>query len=174
MTLAPLFSCAAALLAVAGLAKLRAPAAASSTLAALSLPAGAPTVRLAGGCELAIGTWSLVSPGRLAGAVLAAAYLGFAVVVAGLLRRGRRDAGCGCFGETDAEVNPLHLVLNLAAAGAGVAATIAPPTAIARIASDHPATGAVLVIGVAGTVYAAYLLYTSAPTAWRAYRGGAA
>ena len=175
MTLAPLFACAAALLAVAGLMKLRAPATASGALAAMSLPAAAPAVRLAGACELALGTWALVSPGRLAGALVAAAYGGFAVLVAGLLRRaGGPGRGCGCFGEAEAEVHPMHLVLNVGAAAAGAAAAVAPPASVLRIVADHPATGAVLCAGVAGAVYAAYLLYTTAPSAWRAYGGGEA
>ncbi len=175
MTLAPLFACAAALLAVAGLMKLRSPSAASGALAAMSLAAAAPAVRTAGACELALGTWALLSPGRLAAALLAAAYGGFAVFVVGLLRRGGASArGCGCFGEAEAAVHPIHLVLNLAAAGAAAAAVIAPPEPLLRIVADHPAIGAVLCVGLAGAVYAAYLLYTVAPSAWRAYAGGRA
>ena len=174
VTLTPLFACAAALLAVAGLMKLRAPAAASGALAALSLPAAPSTVRLAGACELALGTWALVAPGRLSAALVAAAYAGFAVFVFGLLRDGTRAAGCGCFGEGEAEVHPLHLLLNGCAAAAAAAAVIAPPPSLGRLVADHPATGLVLCMGVAGSVYAAYLLYTAAPAAWRAYRRGTA
>jgi uncharacterized protein YjeT (DUF2065 family) len=174
VTLAPLFACAAALLAVAGLMKLRAPQSASGALAALSLPAAAPAVRLAGACELAIGVWALAAPGRLCAAVLAAAYVGFAVFVAGLLRRGESTPGCGCFGEAESELHPIHLAMNLLAAAAAGVAVASPPPGVFRIAADHPATGIVLCLAVAGAVYAAYLVYTAAPSAWRAFRGGAA
>src|SRR5437764_4146993 len=99
MTLAPLFAIVAGLLVVSGAAKLRAPRAAASALAAMSLPGAGGLVRIGGACELSLGAFALVAPGRVAAAVVAAAYLGFAAFVAGLLRSDEgRSTGCGCFG----------------------------------------------------------------------------
>jgi hypothetical protein len=175
VALTPAFACASALLAVAGAMKLRSPAAASGAMKAMSLPEATGTVRLAGLCELVAGIWALAAPGRLSAGLVAAAYGGFAVLVAGLLRdRGGRAAGCGCFGSAEAEIHPMHLVLNLVAAGVAVAAAISPPPGVAHVLSAHPGVGLVLCAGVAGAVYAAYLIYTAAPAAWRAYRREAA
>jgi len=175
VALTPAFACASALLAVAGAMKLRAPAAASGALRAMSLPAATGAVRLVGACELVAGSWALASPGRLSAGLVAASYGGFAVFVAGLLRdRGRRTAGCGCFGSAEAEVHPIHLVLNLLAAGAALAAAISPPPGVTEVIAHEAGVGVVLCAGVAAAVYAAYLVYTAAPAAWRAYRREAA
>src|SRR2546425_9723253 len=95
MTLAPLFATVAGLLIVSGASKLRAPQAAERALAAMSLPGTGPLVRIAGACELALGAFALLHPSLLAAALVAAAYLGFAVFVAGLLRSGGGRAGGG-------------------------------------------------------------------------------
>jgi len=174
VTLAPLLSCAAGLLAVAGVMKLRAPGAASGALASLSMPVAAPVVRLAAACEIALGAWALAAPGRLAAALVAAVYAGFALLVLGLLARpGARARGCGCFGEADADVHPMHLVLNVLAAGVALGAVAEPPRSLLHIAAGSPALGLVLCAGVAAAVYATYLLYTVAPAAWHAYGGRA-
>jgi hypothetical protein len=172
MTVAPLFAIVAGLLVVSGAAKLRAPRAAASALAAMSLPGAGGLVRIGGACELALGIVALVAPGRIAAAVVGAAYLGFAVFVAGLLRSDEgRSAGCGCFGAEESEVGAVHLLLNLAAFAISAAAVLVPPESIGSIASEGPGVGIPLAIGVAGAVYAAYLAYTAFPRAWGAYEG---
>ncbi len=61
--------------------------------------------------------WSF--PGPLTGALVAAAYAGFAVFVLVALRRGWALSSCGCFGRPDTPPTPAHAVLN---AGAAVSA----------------------------------------------------
>jgi len=175
MTLAPLFAIVSGLLVVSGAAKLRAPRAAESALAAMSLPGAGPLVRVAGACELALGVFALVLPGRTAAVLVAAACLGFAVFVAGLLRSDEgRSSGCGCFGADESEVGAIHLVLNLVAFAIAAAAVLAPPRSVGSIVAHRPGIGIPLAIGAAGAVYAAYLAYTAFPRAWGAYetRGG--
>jgi hypothetical protein len=174
VALTPAFASVSALLVLSGAMKLRAPAAASGALRTMSVPAATTPVRLAAACEIALGAWALASPGRLSAGLVAAAYGGFAVFVAGLLRDRGRAAGCGCFGSAEAEVHPMHFVVNLVAAGVAVASVVSPPPGIAHVLAHHLAVGLVLCAGVAGAAYAAYLLYTAAPAAWRAYRREAA
>src|ERR671937_612539 len=65
MALAPLLATAAGLLVVSGASKVRAPRAAETALVALSLPGTGALVRIAGGCELALGAFAVLEPSRV-------------------------------------------------------------------------------------------------------------
>ena len=153
------FAIAALVVAIAGVAKLRAPAPAAEALVTLGMPPARWLVRLAALVELGLAGWCLASPGRWPAVALALAYAGFSVVAALLARR---RASCGCFGE-DAEVSVIHVGLSaLLAVICAAAAVWTPPAVLA--AGSVP-----LALGVAGAAYAVVLAYTELPAAWSAW-----
>jgi hypothetical protein len=130
---------AAVLLAVSGLAKLRAPAPAAAMIGELVGPALArrlrrsvpmPVLVRAGGlAEVLVGAVLIGHGGRWAAVLLAASYLVFALVAGRLMSLASSTAGrtsCGCFGGADSPVGPAHLVLDLVGLAAGLAASIHP------------------------------------------------
>jgi Methylamine utilisation protein MauE len=155
---------AAALVCVAGAAKLREPAGAVRALVVLGLPARRAYVRMLGCVELAAGAAVLVAPaGPLPEAVLAALYGVFAGASAALWRRG---AGCGCFGQSEDEsVSAAHVGLSGVLALVCVAGAVWPPHG-----AEWTLTRPVLALGIAGSTWAAVLAYTQLPVAWGAWR----
>ena len=153
------FAIAALVVAIAGVAKLRAPATATDALVTLGLPRARWLVRLAATVEVALAGWCLVSPGRWSAVALALAYAGFTAVAALLARR---RASCGCFGG-NTEVSAIHLVLSpLLGLICAAAAVWTPPDVLA--AGSVP-----LAVGVAGAAYALVLAFTELPAAWSAW-----
>lgn len=116
----------AALLLLAGVAKIRRPVANADALAMSGFPSSAGTARALGAGEVLLGAVVLATGSLLAAGALGLAYLAFAVVAGRLLRAGA--SSCGCFGEVDAPLSRIHVAVNavLAVAG-GVAATGSVP-----------------------------------------------
>jgi hypothetical protein len=149
--LAPPFLVASLVLCVAGMMKLR-------SLAVL------------GAGEVALGAACLVHPTRGLAVALALVYVSFAVV-AEVFRRHRR--ACGCFGENDDfPVSLPHVIASELLGTLALAAAVAGPRGLDWVLGRPPATAAVLLIGVAGAVYAVVLVYTVVPRAWAAWSAG--
>jgi hypothetical protein len=170
-TLAPSFILAALVLCTAGALKLRSPAGAVSALGALGLPEGTglPPAWLVRGLavgELLLGGACAVHPTRALAAALALLYALFAVVAA-VLRRHR--AQCGCFGLNDMPVSLAHVIASELLGTLAAVAVIAPPHGLAWVLARPAAQAAVLLIGIAGAVYATVLVYTRLPAAWNAW-----
>lgn len=113
------FLAAAAVLAGAGVAKLRRPDDTARALVIAGLPGHRRLVRVGALAEMAVGIAAVAAPGPLTGSLVAAAYAGFSLFVATALVRGWPLSSCGCFGRPDARPGYPHLVLD---AGATVAA----------------------------------------------------
>ena len=145
-----------------------------TTVAGLLVVAGAMKLRahdLLGLPELGLGLAAIAAPRPLVTALVAVAYAGFAAHSLRLaVAAGEQD--CGCFGDAEAPAGFLHVFLNLACAVVALAAVIAPPPAIASLVADAPLAGAVLVAGVAASVYGLFLAYTALPTAWNSFQAG--
>jgi hypothetical protein len=150
--LTPLFAASAALLVVAGVAKLRA----------------AGRDRALGVAELALGAAALANPTAPVAALVACAYAAFAGHVIRLLATGDR-APCGCLGARSAPASRVHLALNLAAAGTACAAVLRPPHGPTWLATLGAGTAIALVLGIAAATYSAYLALSALPRAWGAY-----
>ena len=150
----------AVLLAVAGAAKIRDPAATSAALQGARLVSDRRLVRVLGLAEVALAAAVLVSGGRLPAALLAAAYAAFAVFAH---RQARQGAGCGCFGQSDAPATRLHVAVNVAGAGVAAAAAVWPGASfVAALRAD--VVGAVLTTAVLLLAAAALrLLLTALP-----------
>jgi hypothetical protein len=169
LTLSPAFATVAALLVLAGAAKVRRPgpaAEAVGTLLARPAPWLRGAIRVLGAGEIALGLACLLAPGRLVAALLAAVYLVFAVVVLGLRRV---SASCGCFGEDGAPAGALHAVLDLAAAGVAAAAALAGPAALPALLDRPVGEAVVAVLAVAAAVYAGWAAFTLVPRVWSAW-----
>jgi hypothetical protein len=164
--LTPLYATAAIVLAVAGAAKLRAPAGAVQALHKLGVPAGSAAVRAIAGAELVLATVCLVRPSAVSAALLALVYAGFAGISTMLARS---HASCGCFGENDAPASVIQSVLSAVIALALLAAAFAPPHGIGWLLGRAPASALALAVGIAGSAYAIVLAYRELPQAWNAW-----
>lgn len=113
----------AALLALAGVLKLRRPAGTVQALRTQGLPSAPALVRLLGLAELALAV-AVLAEVPWAAAGLALAYAAFTGFVAVALLRGRPLSSCGCFAEPDLPPTWAHLAVTglLAAAATGAAA----------------------------------------------------
>ena len=168
--LLPAFLTAAGVLALAGAAKLRSPAAAA--VAAAGLPVPVSLVRALGAGEVALAGACIVHPSSATAVALAVVYLAFAAFVGRQLRRADGAAPCGCFGDETAPASGWHLALDLAAAAVSIAAALAPPSWDAVAANG--AGAAALIVGVGACIYLAYLAYTALPIVWGARAMGRA
>jgi hypothetical protein len=167
--LTPPFAVAALVLCIAGVAKLRAPDGAVRALNAVSLPGSAPFVRVGAAAEVAIGAWALIAPSAISAGLVALLY----VVFCGLsLLLARRNAECGCFGETGAPASALQSLLSGTLGIVAAAAAVAGVKGIGWILGSTGATiGFIAALGIAGAAYGAVLVYTALPQAWAAWSG---
>ncbi len=156
--LAAPFLAAALLLLLAGLLKLRRPAATAQALRTQGLPAATALVRALGGAEVLVAGAALA--GTRTGAVgLAVAYAGFTGFVGLALLRGRPLTSCGCFAEPDLPPTWAHPAVTAGLAAAALLAAGTPtglPQAVAAGAGPAlaAAAGALLVAGLALVVLA--------------------
>jgi hypothetical protein len=160
------FAVAAIVLAVAGVAKLRAPRAAVAALREAGLPASTWLVRAFACFEVALGVWCIVSPGGPAAIGLACCYAAFAALA---LLLARRRAACGCFGENEAPASMAQAVISAVLATICVLAAIRAPHGVGWVLDQGAGNALVLVIGIAGSAYATVLAYTQLPGAWAAW-----
>ena len=161
--LAAPFYIAAALLAVAGAAKVQRPSATVGALRSIGVRAGRRTVQALGAAEVAIGAGA-IAIGGITGWAVGAAYLAFAVFVLVALRRGGAVASCGCFGTDDSPPTPVHVVLDTAAAGVGFAAAATGLGGITDVIADQAAWGIPFIGYVALGTWLAYLALSVLPT----------
>lgn len=114
-------------LVISGADKIGDPRAATTAMREAGLPgvaaAGWPG-RALGVIEVAVGGAVLAFGGPVAAGAMVATYLGFGAFLVLLQRRAADDVGCGCFGASSAPPGPIHLVLDVAAAGVALAAAL--------------------------------------------------
>lgn len=164
--LAPPFALLALLLALAGVAKLRAPAPAGAALFALGLPSRAWIVRAIGAGELALGVAALAAPGTLTAALIALAYAGFVVVVAALARSAA-GIPCGCFGAGSFTATRAHAAVDAGAAALAAAFALDPAGGPRDWLAD-PLAGSVALAAVACSAWLCWALFTAPPSVWGA------
>jgi len=168
MLLTPLTTVA-ALLVLAGAAKLRTPQTAAAALAHGGLPVRGLAVRLIGGLEVGLGLAAIGVPSPALAVAIAGAYASFAVVTVRLLRAGEQ-ARCGCFGARSSPVHPIHLALNLTGVAVATAAALTPVgTGLPAVVFAHPAGGAILAASAAAATVLAHQAYVAVPALWSAW-----
>lgn len=155
------FLAASAVLAGAGVAKILRPDDTARALQIAGLPHHRRLVRIAAAGEVAVGAAAVAAPGPLTGALVAAAYAGFAAFVAVALLRGWPLSSCGCFGRPDSRPAYPHVALNAAAAAAAAWWAGVAPGRIGPLFVHSPWHGgplALVSIVIAGL---AYLVWTN-------------
>jgi hypothetical protein len=162
------FLIAALTLCTAGVAKLRAPATAVDALRAVGLSVDPLAVRAFAGGELALGAAAVLSADAVVAIVLAALYAGFAVLT---LVLHRRNATCGCFGETGAPASRAQSAISAALAVVCAAAAVGHAHGAPWILARSPLTAASLLIGIGAAVFATVVAYSELPAAWNAWSG---
>jgi hypothetical protein len=170
--LMPPFLLAAAILIIAGVAKLRAPGGVATAMRVLGLPPALarPLARVLGGAEIALGALAAVAPLRSAAIAVAVLYLLFALSA---MMLARRLAACGCFGAADSPASMAQTLLSAGLGAAAAVAAISPPHGLAWMLGQPMAPGLALIVGIAGAAYGTVLVYTELPSAWNAWRGSA-
>lgn len=146
---------AAAVLVVAGVAKLREPGAFTSFVRTLGVRIGPMHARAVGTVEIVVGAGALLGGGRPWFGGLALVSTG--LVVVSVVSLVRRAPSCGCFGAASAPTGPTHVALNVAfAAGALVGAVDGATPLADRIAPFGEGLPYALFVAVgAGLVVAA-------------------
>ena len=152
----------AALLGVAGLAKIRRPGPTAVALRSAGLPGSTPLARVIGATELVVAVLALAVGGPSTALVVAAAYVAFASVSIRLVARSA-TGGCGCFGDDSAPVTNLHVGLNLAAAVLAGLAALWPTDGLPALVADEPAASAILVGLIAVGVGLGQAAFTALP-----------
>lgn len=161
--LLPPFLTFAAVLVVAGAAKLRAPATAVGALREAGVPGGRRVIAAIAAGEVALGLACVLAPTRVLAALVALAYLAFAAFTARLIRVGRAGGSCGCFGAGAATAHGGHVALNLVAAATAALAAFAPPAGLIAEFERDAGRGLLVLGTVAGAAWALCLLYRSLP-----------
>jgi hypothetical protein len=167
--LATAYFAAAMLLALSGGAKLWKPGSAAGALRAAGLPSSIWVTRLLGAVEGTVGLGCLVAPGRELSVALAGLYLGFAGFLVRLLRATDPPDSCGCVGASDTPPTRLHVLLDLAAALAGMAAAARGLPGLIPFAADLRLAGVPFVVGVALTAYLVHLVLAYLPAVMRSF-----
>jgi hypothetical protein len=136
---------------------------------ALKLRSGGGAMRALGAGEIALGTVCAVHPTRALAVALAVVYAAFSVVAVILMRR---RAACGCFGENDFPVSLAHVIASELLGALALAAALAGPRGLGWVLGRPAPQAVVLLVGIAGAVYATVLVYTVVPRAWAAWDAG--
>lgn len=158
----PLFV-AAALLLIGGFAKAISPRDTANALRATGLTDSELAVRAGGVLEAVIGGIAIVRGDAISALLVAASYVAFAAFVLLARQRGAPISSCGCFGKVDTPPTMIHVIVDVALAGAAVAVALEPGAGIADVVREQPMSGVpfsmLLVLGVA----LVFLSFTALP-----------
>jgi hypothetical protein len=121
------YAAAAALLAVAGVPKVREPADLVRAVRSVGMPFGRGAVRAFAVAEVAVALAALLAPGRVTALLLAVMYAAFTAFVVLALRRGGVLSSCGCFGRADTPPTTAHAVVTATASAVGLLVALDPP-----------------------------------------------
>lgn len=156
----------AALLGLAGVAKLNRPTdtagamRAAGMLRSLSIRSQERLVRAGAVGEVFVAIAALAAPGPVPCALVATSYAAFTVFVVLALRKGWPLASCGCFGRRDTPPALSHALLDGAAAAVAIAWALTGPGSVPAAFAHQPAGGAPLALASAVTCLLAYLVFT--------------
>jgi hypothetical protein len=157
----------AALLGLAGVAKLVRPTDTAGALRAAGLtgkkwPTAAQhaAVRVGAAIEVGVAAAALAAPGPMPAALVAASYGAFTVFVIMALQRDWPLSSCGCFGRPDTPPAYLHALLDGAAAAIALAWAVDGPRRVAAVFAHQPWQGVPLGLAAAVICALAYLSFT--------------
>jgi hypothetical protein len=159
----------AGVLAVGGIAKLRAPHATVPMLQALGLPGSAGLARLLGAVEVVVGVSALLFGGWVPAALVAVLFVGFTISVM-RLRLGGDAVSCGCFGRSSAPPTLVHVAVDAGAALVAFVAAVVDAPGLLELRGDTPAAGVPLLLLTALAVWLTVAVLTVLPEALVAAR----
>jgi hypothetical protein len=162
----------AALLALAGAAKVLDPAMTVGALQALRLPSSRSLVRVGAGAEMVLGIAAIVVGGPVLWVLVALSYAGFAAFVVAALRQGTAIGSCGCFGREDTPPHWSHVALNAVLAAVALALAVGNDGAPLAAVADNGGAGAAVGLAAAVAVYLLFAVYVELPRTLSAARGG--
>ena len=158
------------LLLAAAVAKLRDPGSAAVALQRAGLPASVLLVRLGAVAEVVLVGVVLLGGGVGPVAVLGLLHLGFAAFVVRLSGAAGAQAGCGCFGSAEAPAGRLHVVVNVAAAGAIAVSLAGDLPSLPTVLADQGLLAVPYAAVVAVAAWATGLCLTALPALLSAQR----
>ena len=165
------FVIAAALIAVGGAFKAIDPTDTAHALREMGLPNATLLVRAGGVAEVVIGVGALAVGGPVFAMLVALSYLAFAAFVTLALRSGSPISSCGCFGKVDTPPSPIHLVIDLFAAGVAVTVAVAgDAVALPDVLTDQPMLGIPFIVLALTGIYLVFLSFTALPKTLAAAR----
>jgi hypothetical protein len=138
------------------------------------MPCSALVVRLLAGAEVLLATGVLLAGGWAAVLALGALHLGFAGFITRLRQAAGPKASCGCFGGAEAPAGRLHVVVNLAAAGAVAVSLAGDLPSLPTALGDQAGLALPYAAAVAAAAWATGLCLTSLPALLAAQRQVAA
>ena len=134
-----------------------------TALRSVGFPVPTAVVRLGGAGEALVGGAAVATGWRPLAAVVAGFYLGFVAYVSLHLVRGDAASSCGCFGDSSATPNAVHLGVNIAGAAAGAAAVVWPVPGVATAVRESPLEGLAMAGFVTLGCWFTYLAMTGLP-----------
>jgi methylamine utilization protein MauE len=166
--LTPPLLVAAAVLLLAGAAKLRSPAAAAHALRTLGVPARGGLVRALAVAELALALLVMLAPSRPATGAIACLYAVFALIT---LLLARQRASCGCFGEAGPPASSAQSLISLLFSAVAWLATASSAHGLPWVLGRPLGSAVVVVLGAGAAAFGAVVAYTEVPSAWAAWSG---
>lgn len=157
---------AAAVLCIAGVAKLRSPDPATLAFEALGLPAECALVRALAVAELAIGIWCAIDGSGPAALAVACLYAAFALAA---MLLSRRHSSCGCFGTDELPASLWQTALSATLGAVALAGALAGAHGLQWVLERPAFEAATILIGTAGAAYATVLAYTLLPQTWASW-----
>lgn len=154
---------AAALLVLAGAAKVLDPLPLVRALRSAGLRLRPTTVRAAAVAETGLGLWAGFTSDQVAAALLALTYAGFTGFVLLARTRGGVLASCGCFGRPDTPPTMTHAVVTGLFAAVAAGAGRSPAGSLPKLLARTPTGGMALVAVTAALAAVAYLLLALLP-----------
>ena len=120
--------------------------------------------------EVVVGAAALLVGGALPAVALSLLHLAFAAFIVRVRSAAGATAGCGCFGAAEAPADRLHVVVNVAAAGAVAASLAGALPSLPAVLADRLVLALPYAIAVAAGAWAIGLCLTSLPALLAAQR----
>jgi len=163
-SIATLASLGCALLAIAGIFKVKEPAPTVGAMRALHLPSSIRLVRLMGLMEIILGVSAAVTGSAVAMALVGVAYFLFAIVVVAAMKAKTQIQSCGCFGKTDTPPSWLHLISNVLFAIVALVSALKGGESFPELLGNQPMLSIPFLVTFAVSLYLVILGLTVLPS----------
>lgn len=160
----------AGVLAVGGVAKLRAPETTVPMLEALGLPGRTVLARVLGATEVTLGLATYLVGGPVLAGLTAAVFVVFTFTLVRLRGQGDAAVSCGCFGRSSTPPTLVHLAVDATAATVASAAAVTSAPGFLDLRPDLPGAGVAYLVVSFVAVGLTVVVLTALPEALVAAR----